>query len=315
MSGANGDLGSVGAVESAGSGATGGSPVPVDLVPPSILSVTPVNGATQLTPTTDTIVITFSEPMNKASAESAYAPSGDAPKAAFSWNAAGTELSINPNLTYPAASDPAAPAQPFKFSVTTAAKDLAGNSLVAAVNWQFTLIREVTQSFGYSSGGNWVDETKSGSFCEAGDSVLDLASRGFMTYSISALPAGITAFESATIETVITGIGGDPFGKFGGLQIHSVSYVHTNQAAFEVPPHRDLGTFVAATGHNAVDDVVSKDVLEALKDDYANRVAREDRSQYRILFSSSPNSDGVADVARVSSNKSGNKLVVKYLFP
>jgi hypothetical protein len=153
------------------------------------------------------------------------------------------------------------------------------------------------------------------SFAGAGDTNADLATRGFLNYDISALPAGITLFESATISTRIAGIAGDPFGLFGNLLIQSVSYSSVDQAAFDAPPLHDLGVFVAATGSNAVGDVVSKDVLVALKDDYANRSARNNVSQYKLLFPGSPNANGLSDFAYVATNSGGNLLVVKYLFP
>jgi Bacterial Ig-like domain len=310
------DAGAGGAAQVAGSGAgAGGASLPVDVVPPTILSITPVNGATQLTPLTDVIVITFSEPMNKASAQSAFVPSGVAPAATFSWNEAATELTINPNLTYPAATDPAATAEPFKFSVTTAAKDLAGNSLAANVNWQFTLLRQVTQSFGFSSGGNWTPGHPAGNYPGAGDTSFDVATRGFITYDISGLPSEVVLFESATISTIIVGIEGDPFGLFGNMLIQSISYPYLNQAAFDAPPLHDLGVFITATGQNAANDLVSKDVLVALKDDYANRIDRKDRSQYKLVLPSSPNSDATQQFAYVSGNRNTNKLIVTYLFP
>ena len=303
---------------SSSNGGGGGGPIagagPVDTVPPTILSITPINGATKLTPATDLIVITFSEPMDKPSAESAYVSTDNTSPAAFSWNAAATELSIDPHATYPTATDPTGTAAPFKFRITTGAKDLAGNALVADVNWQFTLLREITQAFGYSSGGHFAPGPGFGSFAEAGDTKDNAAIRGFMTYDISALPSGIVAIESATINTSIAGIAGDPFGKFGDLLLQSVSFSNVNQTAFDSPPIRDLGTFIAATGYNAVNDQVSKDVLAALQQDYAERAVRDDKSQYRLLFPSSPNSDEAEQSIYVSTGKNRNQLIVKYLF-
>ena len=306
--------GSGGSVATAGSGGTGGG-VPVDDIPPTILSITPVNGAMNLTPATDKIVITFSEPMNKATAQNAYVPGVAGAAPVFSWNAASTELTIDPKLTYPTATDPAAAAVPFKFSVTTVAKDLAGNPVAASVNWQFTLLREITQSFRYSSGGNFADGDRDGSFAGAGDSSGNLSQRGFLSYDISALPAGVVTFESATISSHIAGIVGDPFGLFGNMLIQSLSYTTIDQTAYDAPPLHDLGTFIAATGSNAAGDMVSKDVLVALKDDYANRVARSNLSQYKLLFPASPNSNSASDFAYLSSNAASNMLMVKYLHP
>jgi hypothetical protein len=297
------------------SGGNGGA-APSDTIPPTILGITPINGATRLTTTTDSIVITFNEPMNRTATEAACVPSSAAPAPSFSWNALGTVLTINPNLSYPAATDPNAAATPFQFSISTAAKDLAGNSVTAQVAWQFTLLREITQSLGYTHGGNLTTgKTVVASFAEAGDTASDLETRGFMSYDISALPAGIVTLESATISTHIAGIYGDPFGLLGNMLIQSVSYTSINSTTFDQAPLHDLGTFIAATGNNASNDPVSKDVLPALGDDYANRAARNNSSQYRLLFSAAPNANGTADAAWVSSSAASNQLVVKYLYP
>jgi Bacterial Ig-like domain len=310
--GAGDDASAGGAGGTAGSGGTGAS-VPVDAVPPTILSITPVNGATKLTPATDKIVITFSEPMNKATAQSAYVPGVAGTLPVFSWNAASTQLTIDPKLAYPTATDAAAAATPFNFSVTTAAKDLAGNPLAANVSWQFTLLREITQSFGYSSGGNFADGASRASFAGAGDDSHDLSVRGFLSYDISALPDEIVTLESATLSSHIVGIIGDPFGLFGNMLIHSLSFTAIDQTAYDAPPLHDLGVFIAATGTNAAGDLVSKDVLTALKDDYANRIARNNLSQYKLLFPASPNSNSVGDFAYLSSGATSNMLIVKYL--
>ena len=309
--------GSGGTLPMAGSGGNLSVP-PVDQVPPTILSITPVNDATKLTLESATITITFNEPMNKASAESSFVPAGSAPAPTFSWNTAATELKIRPNLTYPAATDPTAVAQPFKFTITTAAKDLAGNPLGANVSWQFTLLREITQSlpYSYEDGGNWESgATVTRRDISAGDYSDNGPVRGFMTYDISQLPPGINAFESATIDTRIKEIKGDPFGLFGNLYIQSLSYSIMNQAAYDAPPLHDLGTFMASTGSKLPDDAVSKEVLSALSDDYTNRLARNNKSQYRLIFASSPSLNAKNDFITLNASVNVNKLTVRYLFP
>ena len=289
---------------------------------PTILSITPVNGATKLTPESDIIVITFSEPMDKASAQKAFVPSGDAPVPTFTWNAAATELSINPNLGYPAATDPTAAAAPFKFSVTTVAKDLAGNRLAAEVNWQFTLLREVTQTFPLAR-SSWANgKSIYLKYAGVGDVSDNTEVRGFLFADISSLPAGIVRFGGAKISTFVYQLYGDPFGSFGNMQIQSVSYSGNNgyadQSAFDAASLRDLGTFISASGHNTVGDPVVKDVLAALKDDYENRSIRNNRSQYRLIFPSAPNSNSAQDmvwVIGIGSDNNNSALTVTYLYP
>jgi len=308
-----------GAAGTAGEGGEETIDGPVDAVAPTVLSITPPNGATKLSPETDVIVITFGEPMNKASAESAFVVSSDSPTPTFKWNAAATELTIDPNLSYPAETDPNVPAVPFKFKLTTAAKDLAGNALASDVSWQFTLLRAITQSIAVTRQGTWFNgSTLTVAVAGAGDSTANAEARGFIGADILALPTGIVAFRGATIRTTIPFISGDPFGAFGNLLIQSVSVaLPVKQAAFDAPAIRDLGVLIAATGHNAVGDPVSKDVLEAVKDDYANRVARGNRSQYRVLFPSAPNSNSTQDLVQVIGAGSSIPctLTVEYLLP
>jgi hypothetical protein len=186
--------------------------------------------------------------------------------------------------------------------------------VAAAISWQFTLLREITQTFGYAGGGNF-DGAHGGTFAEAGDNSANREVRGFLSYDISALPAGITTIESATLSTHVAGVLGKPFGLFGNMLIQSVSYASIDQTAFDSPPLHDLGVFIAATGSNATGDAVSKDVLAALKDDYANRVSRNQSSQYKLLFSSAPNADASWDAAYVQTAPSTNTLTVTYLYP
>jgi hypothetical protein len=53
----------------------------------------------------------------------------------------------------------------------------------------------------------------------------------------------------------------------------------------------------------------------ALEDDYANRVSRNQSSQYKLLFSSAPNSNDTSDGAYVQTGPSTNTLIVTYLYP
>ena len=291
----------------------------IDNIAPTILSITPANGATKLTLETSIIVITFSEPMNKASAQSAFVAAGGATAAAFKWNAAGTELTIDAKLVYPNATDPMASAEPFKFSVTTAAKDLEGNPLAAAVNSQFTLLREITQVLTLARWGSWMNGA--GNFVTAtivGDHSDNGEIRGFIGADIASLPAGIEVFESATIDTTIGQLVGDPFGRFGNMVIQSVTIPYPyrpNQTAFDATALQDLGTFISANGHNASGDAISKDVLTALKDDYKNRGARDDRSIFRLRFPNAPKTDSVADAAHVADLGTSSALTVQYLYP
>lgn len=96
----------------------------VDNNPPMVIRNTPIEGNS---PVTTQINVTFSEAMNKTSAQSAFSTS-PAITGNFSWNGNTMLYTPRSNLTYEA-----------KFTVTigTGAKDLAGNSLQSSFRWQF----------------------------------------------------------------------------------------------------------------------------------------------------------------------------------
>lgn len=104
-----------------------GNPSP-DETAPTIASTTPADGATRIAIGTD-ITVTFSEEMEKSSAEGAFTISGGI-TGSFSWS--GTKMIFSPQvLGYNTT---------FTCTVGTGAKDATGNSLAAAKTWSFTTI-------------------------------------------------------------------------------------------------------------------------------------------------------------------------------
>ena len=101
--------------------------------PPIINSVSPADGATEVSPTSLTIAY-FNKAMDKASAQAAFSlkrTSDGAPvSGSFGWYGPGALL-FKPDADL-------APGTQFTASVSTAAKDLAGNPLQAAKTWRFT---------------------------------------------------------------------------------------------------------------------------------------------------------------------------------
>jgi len=256
--------------------------------------------------------------MNQATAQAAYAPSNTAVVPVFTWNSAGGGLTIDPKLPYPQSSDPGAAAVPFTFSISTAAEDLAGNHLTAGVsNWSFTLLREIRQSFGYNFrlGGSVAEDGTYGSAAVAGDTSKGLGERGLMSYDISALPADIQVIESAKLECAVESIKGAPFGPFGNLLLQSVAFAKPDGSAYDAAILHDLGPLILAADAPAVGEIISKDVLVALKDDYENRVERGNLSQYRMAFVLATNGDSTADQVNISHSASNNRLTVTYLYP
>lgn len=265
------------------------------------------------------IVIQFSEPMNQAAAQAAY-QSTDIPSGSvvFTWNAAGDELTINPNadLTYAEGTDPAQlAANAYTIQLTTTATDLAGNPLAVAKATQFTTLRRITHSAPLIA--NLTNEVRAdgtvGSACGGncvGDSgtAANAQYKAFISFNVSALAPGIHTLEQATV-TFNQSVLGSPYtdlvGTGGGLLMDHVNTAELSLAAFNASALASLG--VIATSNAAV----SVEVADELEDDYVNRAARGDRSQYRLSFPLASDFDGAQDIVQVTSPK----LTVVYLLP
>jgi serine protease AprX len=102
-----------------------------DATPPTVTAVTPSEGATGVATNTN-VTVTFSEPMDQASVQSAFSlvkAGGASVAGTFSWS--GSTVTFDPTANLDAASQ-------YNATVTTAAKDVAGNALAAAKSWSFT---------------------------------------------------------------------------------------------------------------------------------------------------------------------------------
>ncbi len=101
-----------------------------DMTPPTVVSMRPSDGGQPLNPT---MVAVFSEPMDKSSTQGAVSTT-PARQLFFAWNGAGDTLSVTADGGFPYG-------QAVSWSVSTAARDLAGNALAAAGSGAFTVRR------------------------------------------------------------------------------------------------------------------------------------------------------------------------------
>lgn len=125
-----------------GTGGMGtGGMVPVDTTPPTIVSVSPTNGATGVA-NNEVIVVTFSEPMDKPSAQAAF-QSANLGAVTFNWLDDMT-MEVTPTGLAYAQGGPTVMANVYDFTVTTVATDLAGNPMAQNAPSSFSTLRDVT---------------------------------------------------------------------------------------------------------------------------------------------------------------------------
>jgi subtilisin len=108
-----------------------------DTTAPTVTSLSPTPGATGVAPGS-VVAVTFSEPMDAASAQSALTlvrtSDGAAIPGSYSWS--GSKLSLRPAVAL-------AEGTSYTARVSTVAKDLAGNPLAKGGSWSFTAWRTV----------------------------------------------------------------------------------------------------------------------------------------------------------------------------
>ena len=301
----------------------GGTPPPVaDTTPPTIVSTVPANNATGVVAAT-TIVVTFSEPMNKLVTQSAYqsaSPRLTPPVVQFTWNATGTVMTVTPNVALAVAtgSDPdpvVTVANTFTYQITNVATDVAGNALVTASS-TFKTQRRITQDLpliALLSDSVRADGLVGG--CSSGPCAGDSGTaanaqwKGFVGFDIAGIPAGIQVWEFANINMNQTIVSGVPYAGLGGtVLLDHVNFATLNAASFNTASLSAVGTLsTTATLENK-----TLSVLGAVQDDYANRVARGNRTQYRLAFPTVSNFNGAFDAARFDGP---NTLNVRYFLP
>jgi hypothetical protein len=303
-------------------GAGGGAPVSTPGIP-TVLSVSPSNGASGV-PADQTVTVTFSEPMDTAKVEQAYS-SSDLPASAvgFSWSADNTVLQIKPQqpLTLASGASPdTTQAQRYAFEIGTGAVDLDGEAL-ARFSSSFTTLRQFVQTLtpvldrnlsgNYRSDNTYGDNScvfadPDGTICIGDSSNDNSAYRGFLTFDLSLLPAPAKGVSAAALSMSVDSIRNSPFAALGSLVAEHVSFSTINLAAFDAVA---LGSAVTMSSSATVNSTVSADVASFVKDDLPAR----GRSQLRLRFSNSTNSDGVGDLIEVLWDTP--ELDVTYLIP
>jgi hypothetical protein len=294
-----------------------------DTTSPSIVSITPNNGAIGVT-NDSTIVISFSEAMDKTRTEQAFG-STTLPGFGFSWNADGTVLTVVPSsdLIYTFGGNV------YSFSFSAGATDLAGNALQGApVGSSFTTLRQITLSFESvaSEDGTVRDDgfINPGITCNAeticvGDSSVgpDASFMGFLSFDLSSLPEDLTQLVAANLRVYQHGTYQDsaPYTDLGPLLWDHVFYDVLDVDDTTIPALTSSGQVLSA---NASNGYKTTEVTSAVQDDWAKREERGRRSQYRLRFTEETDDDGIADIALFSPGEGLSnrpRLSVTFLIP
>lgn len=252
-----------------------------DVTNPTVVSTSPGAGATGVARTTD-LSVSFSEPMDKASVQVAFAVTIPALSnvGVFSWSADGKTMTFNPNLSFDYGATVA-------WRLNVGAKDLAGNPLGLETRG-FAVVRSATVAIdasatldGYVTNGNLVSTASSNLL--VGDSASNIAYRSFLSFDLSSLPASLTRITAAQVSAYVASAQGDPSANLGGsARLQRLDFGATlTAAAYDKAPF-------TGTGDNAIfanSPTVGwrqATVVNGVSNDWTNRATRGSRSQFGI---------------------------------
>jgi hypothetical protein len=319
--GAGADAG-VGGHASGGAGGVAGVGGSAAVVQAQVVGSIPEDGAAGVL-SDSALAISFSVPMNTASVEAAYASSElPAAQVAFSWSDADTVLHIQPRSPMQVAtgSDPqAVPPASYTIELSGRAQDKQGNSLLAR-QITFSVIRSITQTLGAVLNrdltGNWRSDSSYGlAYCERSDTTICMgdspatgepAYKGLVSFDLRGLPPNLRSITAAELSATVSSVYGTPFADLGELQLEHVSFTSIGDPAF---------SSAALSGSQVMSSAavagtrMSASVLADVQADWGVR----DYSQYRMVFSTSGNTDGAPDLLVCDWN--GARLSLTYSLP
>lgn len=285
-----------------------------DTTKPTVTGSNPVNGAIGVTRYTN-IEVTFSEPMDKASTQTAFqitSPVGVT--GTFNWPNS-NRMVFDPSSDFAYGTN-------VTWEVTNAAKDLAGNTLASTVTRSFRVVRQKTVNLvseaaldGHIYSTSAVNSTQD--LLEIGDTNTNIFARGFLSFNLGPLVSdGATQITDATLYAFQFWYLGTPYSDLGGLvRAESVYYGTSLDAGdFETP----VIIFIYTLSSSDTSEWKSRAVTSKVRYDYAHLSTRSNRSQFRLSFPTNTNVDGGWDLVYfISSNASVYKpyLKITYEYP
>ncbi|MBB6097995.1 hypothetical protein HNR42_001418 [Deinobacterium chartae] len=250
-----------------------GNNQPKDTTSPHVVSVSPTPGSKGVRADTP-IRFTFSEPMDRAATEAAYASqrSGITPQeVTFEWSNNDQTLTITPKkaLEYAVGDDLNTPRSEYDFALTQGARDQSGNTLPESFVSNFRtalkyIKRQVSQakldgSVRFSDQDTVILQ---GNSVAVGDIANDIAQMGFYTFGVNELPENAEVL-AATFRVYQGASFGQPFE--GGAKVHleHVTYGEELDASDrDLLPKADLGVISSSSTQG----LRSKDVTDAYRE-------------------------------------------------
>jgi Bacterial Ig-like domain len=298
---------------------------PPDTTPPSIVSITPGNGAVGIAKDAK-ITIKFSEPMNKIATQQAYT-SNDMPNMTPTWSENDTILEIDPvgDLNYTSTG------KVYSFSLGGAATDLAGNALspIASTFRTFKELNAILKSDAARDG--WVrsdnEFDSAGTRLYIGDSTLvdNAQYKSYLSFDLSSLEVtGLTTSDRLTSAKLRLFQGDAPDGlPYSNLALGGKKLIATHVIYGSSLNGSDFNTSVLGEFDTTIDDadLEWKEYLNGLpfvQNDWDNRDQRGKRTQYMLYFPKATDGDASADIARFNAGDNASnqpELKISYLVP
>jgi hypothetical protein len=296
-----------------------------DLDPPALSTVTVSNyqsasqpvgasspGADGVFPETN-VVFTFDEPMDTVATAGAISVTGGAGYngGTKTWNVAGTVLTFNPDVDYPA------DGRTVVLSIGAGARDAAGIALPVWTPRNFKLAYQATATIyseaaidGYSitsSGGGSTTAYATGDSLYVGDSASSGQYKGYVSFSRSGLSATLTRFRQATLYAYQYAVNGVPYTDLDYTYICGIiiggGYRYCDRDVMAA--HVDLGTSLGAADATApvlsgsyelsTSETVGYKSVEVLPAVEADRLAARSRTQFRLELYVASDGDFVSD--------------------
>jgi hypothetical protein len=243
-----------------------------DVTAPTLTSSSPADGAIGVA-SDATIRLTFSEAMDKPATEAAFqvtSPSGVG--GTFTWS--GNTMLFTPSQLFLCYN----PATVVRWSLSTAARDLAGNPIASTISRSFdvircvgvTLIAENTRD-GYIRSTGTVDAGSASIY--VGDYADESFARGFVSFDFSSVP-GNAVIGSTHLQMNLAKVGSPS--QLGDLIAEPVAYGTLGSGDFSLAAH---GTPTIAA---CVDTLCYWQLDETMLDAWENRATQGTRLQLRL---------------------------------